>query len=422
MLLFAEGFDDFSTNADLLMTSSADPTATTVTGRTGSGKAAQISGTGYINFGFPARAVIIAGFAFKGSSTLGLSSTEWLRIQFQAGGVTLFTIVQRSAAGLDFFDATANSIDFTTGWLGSASFSNFSSYIEVKLTPGYTGQVVVRIDGATVLNTGGNFSVPLSTTMLEGGGHALPYLYTGDTSLVVVSDAGMPSPPYVFHLGSLTSGTPLVCTSKSGTTWNFTPVIASGEAWGAGQIITTYAASASCDSIGFSALGSGYAVGAIDDLYVIDTTGAQNNTFLGDVRITSLPPTGDGADSGWTPNTGSTHYTQVNESPLDYDTSYVNATAAGQSDTYTFPAVPSINGTIAAVQIRDYAKSDSGGTDKLQGIARVAGTDYLAPAGDQFIHAVYTGLDSIFELNPATGLPWALAEVNAAQFGQKRTV
>jgi hypothetical protein len=100
----------------------------------------------------------------------------------------------------------------------------------------------------------------------------------------------------------------------------------------------------------------------------------------------------------------------------------VNATAADQSDTYTFPAVPSINGTIAAVQIRDYAKSDSGGTDKLQGIARVAGTDYLAPGGDQFVHAVYTGLDSIFELNPATGLPWALAEVNAAQFGQKRTV
>lgn len=38
-----------------------------------------------------------------------------------------------------------------------------------------------------------------------------------------------------------------------------------------------------------------------DDLIVRDTTGTDNNTFMGDLRISTLYPTADRAGSGWTP-------------------------------------------------------------------------------------------------------------------------
>src|SRR6266404_5902000 len=55
-----------------------------------------------------------------------------------------------------------------------------------------------------------------------------------------------------------------------------------------------------------------------DDMYVVDTTGsAPRNTYLGDVRIETLFPTSDGAHSQWAPNSGTTHFSRVNETTPD---------------------------------------------------------------------------------------------------------
>ncbi len=174
-----------------------------------------------------------------------------------------------------------------------------------------------------------------------------------------------------------------------------------------------------CDNIFFE-VNSSNTNGLSDDLVVLDTSGARLNDILGDMRIVSIAPTGDGADTGWTPTGGGTHFNQVNESPIDYGATYVEAASAPLSDTYTYPALATTLGTVAALQVRDYATTVSGGSDTLKGIARIAGTDHLS-AVDLGVHAVYTGLDHIFDLDPATGLPWTVAQVNAAEFGQKRT-
>ncbi len=215
--------------------------------------------------------------------------------------------VRNQAPGILKFYDSANAL------VGTAAFSHFASYIEVKLTPGSPGTAIVLVDGVQVANLTGTFG------------------------------------------------------------------------------------SGSCNGISFSSerlsVGGGLtAIVLFDDLYICDTTGAQNNNFLGDARITSVAPSGDDANTGWTPNSGSAHFSRLNGA-LDYDTSYMNAGSAPLSDTYLYPALPATQGVIAALQVRAYAKTDSGGVDKLQAIARLSGTDYLAPGGDQFVHGVYSGLD-----------------------------
>ena len=160
----------------------------------------------------------------------------------------------------------------------------------------------------------------------------------------------------------------------------------------------------------------------LDDIYVCDDTGAANNDFLGDTRILSTIPTGDGAELQWTPSSGTTHYTLLDEATPNGDTDYISAAAAGQTDTFTFPALtlPTGYGILRAVQVMAYAKSPVGGVDRLAGIARVGGTDY--PSAEGIVQAVYTGIANVFEGNPATGNPWTLAEVNAAEWGVKRTL
>lgn len=343
-LLFAEGFDDFATAADISLTASAVPgdSVGIFPGRGGIGHAIEISTQNSVVWSFAGASPLVVGFAIEASEQFatGGSPAFFNIVAFQTGSaVRLCSIKQVFPATISFYDSTnVSNTDLGTGLLGSVPFKNWASYVEIMLTVGNPGSITVMIDGLLAFTAAGNFGAGTCNTVVLANG----------------------------NIGGFT---------------------------------------------GF------------DDLRVNDTTGpAPLNGFMGDTRITSAPPTGDGAELQWTPLSGGVHYSEVDEYPIDYDASYVNAPAAGLTDTYTFGPLAAPVGTIAAVQVRDYAKTDSGGTDKLQAIARIGGADFLAPGGDQFVHAVYTGLDFIYPTNPSTGLPWTIAQINAAQFGQKRTV
>ena len=64
----------------------------------------------------------------------------------------------------------------------------------------------------------------------------------------------------------------------------------------------------------------------LDDVYVCDNTGTANNNFLGDVKIATALPAGNGRVNQFarTGGTASGNYTAVNEVPPDGDTSYVS--------------------------------------------------------------------------------------------------
>lgn len=71
---------------------------------------------------------------------------------------------------------------------------------------------------------------------------------------------------------------------------------------------------------------------AFDDIYILDCSQSPHTDVLGPVRVRSLPPSGD-VEAGWTPDSGSTNYTQVNENGAD-DSDYVITDFLNTRDRY----------------------------------------------------------------------------------------
>lgn len=432
MLIFAEGYDDYATESDLSLSAAAATGCSVIAGRGGNGFAAQIGAAGNLTYevGASAGSNVIAGFALSGVS--GLDALNFAVVQFQAGGSALFSIVQASSAGLLFFDATnpltpvptSSFADLSTGLIGSATYHNWGSYIEVQLVPGNPGTVTVKVDGTTVLSTSGAFGPVLSTTLETNnvGG--------GSTGFNVLTDFGLATPFSATLVGVASSPhgvathvTVTVTAGTGNTTWTVAP-ISGGHNYIIGDAVTAPAPVGVCNGIQFSTQsgGTGTPIAAVDDLYICDTTGALNKAFLGNTRIISQAPSGDGTDQDWTPSSGTAHWSLVDAYPINYGATSVTAPTAGLQDTYTYPALPVLGAftTLRALQIALYCESQGGGgTDTIAGLVNIAGTDY--PGTAQPTPAVWQRIAAIYETDPATAALWTGANVNAAQCGEKRT-
>lgn len=155
----------------------------------------------------------------------------------------------------------------------------------------------------------------------------------------------------------------------------------------------------------------------IDDLYILNTSGSANNNFLGECRILTNLPTGDGASTTWTTSTGTSHFALVDEANPNDDTDYNYSNTSGQIDLYTYASIAN-TGTIAAVQTVLTARKDDIGTRQIAEQCRSGGTTYTGPT-TQTLGSAYLMYREIRETDPATGAAWTTTGVNAAQFGVK---
>lgn len=154
-----------------------------------------------------------------------------------------------------------------------------------------------------------------------------------------------------------------------------------------------------------------------DDIYVCDNTGSANNTFLGDVRVETLAPISDGAHTQWTPSSGMTHYTQVDDAQPDGDTSYVYDVNVGDRDSYGMADLATLSGSVFGVQTNLYARKDNTGTRQICAVARPTTTDY--DGGTVTLGTSYATFSEIREQNPDTSAAWTIPQVNASEFGVK---
>lgn len=156
----------------------------------------------------------------------------------------------------------------------------------------------------------------------------------------------------------------------------------------------------------------------IDDLFVCDGSGSNNNDLLGDCRVECLlPSTGNGSNTGLTPSTGTDHGALVDESAPNDDTDYNGATTTGVKDTYNFPSVAT-TGAVKGVQINLSAKKTDTGTKTICAVTRPGSTDYDGPT-QALATTTYQYYSSIRETNPDTSALWTVSEINAAEFGMK---
>lgn len=156
--------------------------------------------------------------------------------------------------------------------------------------------------------------------------------------------------------------------------------------------------------------------GYIDDLYVNDTTGPRNNDFMGDIRVETLFVNAAGDVTQWTPSAGS-NYQNVDDPTPDEDSTYNESANVGDQDLYNLDSLVTSSGSIKSVQVMARMRKTDAGTREACLITKSGST---TTEGDtEALSTSYVTYRSLLEINPDTGNPWTIAEVNALQAGAK---
>lgn len=156
---------------------------------------------------------------------------------------------------------------------------------------------------------------------------------------------------------------------------------------------------------------------AIDDLYVCDSTGSINNSFLGDVRVDTVRPIGVGNYSEFSKQGSASNWDNLDDTTIDSDSTYNYSNTVGQRDTLDCGNLPAITGSIFGVQVNMAARKDDAGGRTLRSLTRVSSTDY--EGASQYVGTDYRVYRQVIEQNPNTTAAWTESEINTAEFGYK---
>jgi hypothetical protein len=156
-----------------------------------------------------------------------------------------------------------------------------------------------------------------------------------------------------------------------------------------------------------------------DDIYVVNTSGAgPANTYLGDCVVQTVRPVLDGTYTEWTPNTGSTHYSRVNDQADPNVSTYVGSSTVGQRDSFR---IPNINaGTVYGLAFTHNASKSDTGAREIAGLVRHGGSDYVGTS-HTLVSGTFNHYTELYEKDP-TGSQWTNSSVTAAEFGVKVTL
>lgn len=160
----------------------------------------------------------------------------------------------------------------------------------------------------------------------------------------------------------------------------------------------------------------GGGVGYIDDIYICDNTGSDNNDFLGNMRVEGLYPTAEGDQNDFTASSGLDNSLLVDENPPNDDTDYVESAVSGAMDLYNFQN-PGLT-TIKGVMMNTRVKETDATTYSLISVCKSSSFQSDGPAS-VIGSASYLNKYRVVETDPATSALWTNSGLSAAQFGVK---
>ena len=155
-----------------------------------------------------------------------------------------------------------------------------------------------------------------------------------------------------------------------------------------------------------------------DNFVALNALGTHSNSLpTGRLNVRAYYPNADGSYTGFTPNSGSTHYTQVNEAQADDDASYVSSTASAE-DSYDIQSLPGSGiDQVHAVQVRAVYRKTDLNPKVLHVTARSSSA--LAETADISVPMSYASSTLVLPDDPNTSDQWVVANVNALQIGVK---
>ena len=153
---------------------------------------------------------------------------------------------------------------------------------------------------------------------------------------------------------------------------------------------------------------------ALDDFYLLNTSGQYNSDFLGDVHIDIYYPVASGSYTQWTPSAGSNWQT-VDEIPAD-TSDYNYTSTSGAIDTFTFSSLPEYTSRIYAVELIQNAGKTGSQLRTLAPIIVYSGVTatgiFKAQPQNSFVYQ-----SQIFDYNPVAASGWTASGVMQSQFG-----
>lgn len=157
----------------------------------------------------------------------------------------------------------------------------------------------------------------------------------------------------------------------------------------------------------------------LDDAFARDGSGTLNNSWIGDQKVYTRMPDEDGADQDWTPSVGAAAWSILDNVPPNDASDYLNAPTAGLRVSVGMAAFPdeivAISGVYTASRVW---KTDAGNAkftaDMISGASETTHAEHAISTAPRWY-------GDVFETNPATGLPWLVSDINAAQAVLERT-
>lgn len=304
------------------------------------------------------------------------------------------------------------------GWVGTWSPTNFPSTV----TGRFGGKAMQE---AYIAGVQRNYATALTGTVIVGCAvmpsattNTLTFVTHGMARLKVAAGGNLAL--YRSDTDAQVAITPSIVWN-TGNIWRFVElkyIISTGvcEVRVDGTVVLsgTVPTATSIASIVFPNQPNGFSIN-IDDIYVLDTTGTTNNTYTGDVRVQTLLPSADGTNTGMTPDSGTVHYSRVNEVSPD-TTSYVYASSAGIKDSYKYQQLAANTSSVYGVAVTSYVSKDAPASAAIATLVRLGVTDYVN-SNTQTLSASWIAVTDTYGVRPSDSAPWTPSDVNSAEFG-----
>lgn len=154
-----------------------------------------------------------------------------------------------------------------------------------------------------------------------------------------------------------------------------------------------------------------------DLVYSIDDVVVHTEAdFIGDMRIETLRPDGDGDTNEFTRSGGATNFENVDEGPgPDDDSTFVESLTAAHQDLYTTGDQAETVDTIHAVVVRSRAKKTDAGSRSIRMLSRTSTT--TAQGVIEPLLTDYQYYEHVFEVDPDTAVAWTQSGVDGMQIG-----
>lgn len=157
----------------------------------------------------------------------------------------------------------------------------------------------------------------------------------------------------------------------------------------------------------------------LDDMFILDSTGADNNDFKGDHVMFEVLPDGDGHQNDMARSAGATNYETIDDSgQVSPDSDYNSSDTVAHEDYYTFANLPGTGiGTIAGVKWTATARLISVGSRTLQPRYYNGSVEFDLGSDVTVDGTTFLVLPSVTGLNPDTGVAWTKSDLDAAEIG-----